>query len=106
MKIHFICLGNVFRSRVAETYLRSLGISGIQVSSSGTVARRDHGINQPILQQVDKVLAQHDLNQYLPLQSCVQTDQQVVDGCDLVICMDRVALNEYSGIVMPSHLRV
>lgn len=37
MNIHFICHGNVLRSLIAETYLRSLGIDGVNVASSDTL---------------------------------------------------------------------
>lgn len=39
--IHFICTGNIYRSRLAEAYCASKGIPGIRVVSSGIAAGRD-----------------------------------------------------------------
>ncbi len=38
MNIHFVCTGNVYRSRLAEAYLNSRKIKNLSVSSSGTKA--------------------------------------------------------------------
>ncbi len=38
MHIHFVCTGNVYRSRLAEAYLNSHSFPGISVTSSGTAA--------------------------------------------------------------------
>jgi len=39
--IHFVCTGNVYRSRLAEVYCASMSISGIRVISSGIAAGLD-----------------------------------------------------------------
>lgn len=39
--IHFVCTGNVYRSRLAEAYCVSKGIAGVRVTSSGIAAGRD-----------------------------------------------------------------
>ena len=36
MNVHFICRGNILRSLVAETYLKSLNLKNLHVTSSGT----------------------------------------------------------------------
>ncbi len=41
MKIHFVCTGNAFRSRLAEAYLKSKMIPGISVTSSGIEAQKN-----------------------------------------------------------------
>ncbi|MDQ3099114.1 MAG: hypothetical protein M3Q44_05200 [bacterium] len=38
MRIHFVCTGNVYRSRLAEAYINSKRIDQLTVSSSGTEA--------------------------------------------------------------------
>lgn len=38
IKIHFVCRGNVYRSRIAEIYVKSLGLTDVDVSSSGIEA--------------------------------------------------------------------
>lgn len=39
--IHFICTGNIYRSRLAEAYCASKRIPGVHVFSSGIAAGRD-----------------------------------------------------------------
>lgn len=46
VKVEFVCSGNTFRSRTAEAYLKSKGVAGIVVSSSGPTANLD--LNGPI----------------------------------------------------------
>lgn len=41
MKIHFVCTGNVYRSRLAEAWCVSRQIPGVEVSSSGIAAGRE-----------------------------------------------------------------
>jgi protein-tyrosine-phosphatase len=41
INIHFVCTGNIYRSRMAEAYCNSKGISGLRVTSSGIAAGRD-----------------------------------------------------------------
>ena len=38
IKVHFVCNGNIFRSRLAEAYAKSLGLGQLEISSSGVVA--------------------------------------------------------------------
>lgn len=40
--IHFVCTGNIYRSRLAEAYLKSKNIPGLVVSSSGTHASEQY----------------------------------------------------------------
>ena len=44
MRIHFVCTGNVYRSRLAEAYCASVCDAAIQVESSGIAA----GMNEDI----------------------------------------------------------
>jgi protein-tyrosine-phosphatase len=44
MTIHFICTGNIYRSRLAETYCASKGVPGLFVSSSGIGTKLNRGI--------------------------------------------------------------
>ncbi|HEX3986740.1 MAG TPA: hypothetical protein VHX13_09050 [Acidobacteriaceae bacterium] len=41
MRIHFVCTGNVYRSRLAEAWCASRRVPGIEVSSSGIAAGRE-----------------------------------------------------------------
>lgn len=42
MKIHFVCLGNTYRSRLAEAYMNSLKLRGVRAVSSGIIADTVH----------------------------------------------------------------
>lgn len=45
MNIHFICTGNAFRSRLAESYLNSITTTRIRAISSGiSASKNDNGI--------------------------------------------------------------
>src|SRR5689334_20458243 len=41
MTVHFICVGNNYRSRLADTYLKSLRLPDINVISSGIEAEKN-----------------------------------------------------------------
>ncbi len=60
--IHFVCTGNVYRSRLAEAYCASKRVSGIRAMSSGIAA----GLNgdAPISPYAAEVLAQYRLDRY------------------------------------------
>jgi protein-tyrosine-phosphatase len=63
-RVHFICRGNSFRSRLAEAYLKSLNLKGITVLSSGTVAADHAAINGPLLNCTRHVLGLHHILKY------------------------------------------
>lgn len=60
--VHFICTGNVYRSRLAEAYCISKGIRGVRVFSSGIAAGRDG--DAAISPYAAEVLAKYDLQSY------------------------------------------
>lgn len=62
MRIHFICTGNLYRSRLAEAYCNSRCLPGTHVSSSGIKAGADGDI--PISPYAADVLARYDLHNY------------------------------------------
>jgi protein-tyrosine-phosphatase len=61
MRVHFICRGNVYRSRIAEAYLKSLELEGLEVLSSGTIARERSEFTKPIAESTLKFLCQNTL---------------------------------------------
>ena len=105
-KIHFICRGNVFRSLTAETYLRSLNLPGIVVTSSG--------VNVDILNPVERgyfantltLLKNHHIDIYAK-KSPDQLTQERVDNQDITICMNQRVLEEAKAIVvLPANTEV
>jgi protein-tyrosine-phosphatase len=87
IKINFICRGNVWRSRVAEAYARSLLADhpDIEVSSSGIEASRNY--DGPISRYAKIRLEQDNILQYAHPE-WTQTTQQTINDFDLLIFMN------------------
>jgi protein-tyrosine-phosphatase len=63
-RVHFICRGNSFRSRLAESYLKSLKLPGVVVLSSGTVAKEHSAENGSLPPFTKHALLAHGLLAY------------------------------------------
>lgn len=87
MKIHFVSYGHVFRSRLAEAYLRFLLRKqlGYQVSSSGI--KYDKSVHGPIAWYAMKILSDHQLTGFMA-DVPVVTTKDLLDSQDLVIFLD------------------
>jgi len=59
MRIHFVCTGNIYRSRLAEAYCKSRCVPGTHVFSSGIAAGRNG--DAPISPYAADVLNQYGL---------------------------------------------
>jgi protein-tyrosine-phosphatase len=83
--IHFICSGNIYRSRLAEAYCASRCIPDIQVFSSGIVA----GLNgdAPISPCAADVLAQYGLGPYAAPR-WQRTTAALVHASDVLVFME------------------
>lgn len=57
--VHFVCTGNIYRSRLAEAYLRSRRLPEVTVSSSGTAASRQQ--KGPITWYAQRLMQRHGL---------------------------------------------
>jgi len=82
MIIHFICLGNIYRSRLAEAYLNSKQLKNIKVISSGIKAS-DNG-HRPISWLTQKIFEAHKLVTFESL-SWTQTTKKLLDSADINI---------------------
>lgn len=98
MKIHFICRGNVLRSLVAETYVKSLGLEGISCISSGVNVDLNDPTERSYFKNTLALLARHRIVGYAKSTSD-QLTQERVDDCDVTICVNERAFNEASAIV-------
>ena len=87
MKIQFICSANVFRSRMAEAYLKSKNISNLIVSSSGI--RAQEGLDGLVCKETIEILKKHDLIQFLS-KGWTQTNKKDIEDQDIVIFMENV----------------
>ena len=82
--VHFVCTGNVYRSRLAEAYLLSKQLPNIKVSSSGLEATvNKHG---PISWYAARLAKRHDLIPQLK-HSWTQTTSEIFTNTDMVIFM-------------------
>lgn len=81
--IHFVCRANVFRSRVAQAYLRSK-CKKLHVVSSGVEAfKNKRGISA---WHTEYLLKKHKLKKY-DEKNWQQLSQELIDGSDLVVFM-------------------
>lgn len=85
MKIHFVCTGNIYRSRLAEAYCASTCGPGIQVISSGIAAGRDGDV--PISIYAAELLAKFSLTRFAA--PCWQkTARTLVRSSDVLVFME------------------
>lgn len=99
MIIHFICRGNIFRSLIAETYLKSLQIPGITTLSSGTIADETRESNHELgyTANTRELLARHDLAGHAKPRAEQLTQERLTDD-QLVICANQIAYDEAVAI--------
>lgn len=85
IKVHFVCLGNAYRSRLAQAYAESLGLTSFEFTSSGIAA---HLFEQRLPQYTDLIAKNHELLDFLsPGQ--IQTTSALLDRQDVIIFMRR-----------------
>lgn len=84
--IHFICAGNAYRSRLAETYLKSKKIPHIRTSSSGLEAEKNKFGNGPASWYTIRLAHRYNL---LPFLSPIwtQTTPKHFMDVDLIVFM-------------------
>jgi isopentenyl-diphosphate delta-isomerase len=101
VKIHFICNGNIFRSVIAEAYLKSLHLS-VDVMSSGTRADLHRQENQVYLPGIQKLLKKHGLAAFHKTEADQLTQERIHMG-DVTICVNEIALKNAQRVVkLPS----
>lgn len=102
MRIHFICHGNAYRSRLAEGYFRTLN-SSIEVISTGTLADLHRAHNDPnTLNFVDDFLKKQGIEAKLkPHPEQFTTAKLRPD--DIVVCVTQGVADEVRQIAKPSN---
>lgn len=100
MHVHFICRGNVFRSRLAEAVTNGLQLPHVHATSSGTDALMNTvgdicWFARDILQSED--LLRHTASTW------TQTYQEAIDAVDHVIFLSPDVLDVYRtiGLTLP-----
>lgn len=90
MIIHFICKGNTYRSRLAETYLNSKKLKGIKAISSGVQATDNE--NGPITWLAARIIKNNNLIPYMS-NYWTQTTKELLDKTDLIIFLKQEYLD-------------
>jgi len=100
MIVHFVCSGNSFRSRLAEAYLKSLDIPGIEVMSSGANTQLDS--YRFITPYAALLLKKYGLEKYASKDK-IQLTQARLDAGDITVCVNRDVYHECleHGLKMP-----
>jgi protein-tyrosine-phosphatase len=98
MTIQFICRGNVFRSIIAETYVRSLALPGVTVRSHGIVAARDKEQNRAGFSEVMALLERRGVSRYAKDHYGDNTTQKLLDRCDVTVFLNEIAHKEAVGL--------
>jgi protein-tyrosine-phosphatase len=96
-KVHFICTGNTYRSRLAETYLKSLNIPNVTASSSGIEADKHRNENGPISWYALRLIAKYKIMEYISLISVQTKENHIIDN-DYIILMHPDNYQQYKQI--------
>lgn len=80
-RIHFVCTGNIYRSRLAEAYLRSI-VPNILISSSGTKASLQN--KGSIVWYAQRILYRQNLLPFMKMMWSDTTEKDLKNA-DLVI---------------------
>ena len=103
MIAHFICRGNVFRSIIAEAYLKSLELKDLSALSSGTVATSHKAQNLANHGLTLELLKQHDMRGFAKVGYGDQLTQSRLDKADITVCMNQRVYGECLRCVTFSH---
>jgi protein-tyrosine-phosphatase len=103
MTVHFICRGNVLRSLIAETYLKSLEIPDLSVLSSGTGVDKFCETDTPNLLKTLSVLKGHGLAKYAKSKPDQLTQQRINDDDITVVLNDRVFSDASELVRLPAN---
>jgi protein-tyrosine-phosphatase len=106
MKVHFICNGNAYRSRMAQAYFDSLN-TGIESTSSGGRADKSRERNVPgVTGFADDFLEKQGLHPDREKQPVQLTQEMLQDGDIVVIINDIVLDNLKAAFTPPSQIRL
>ena len=94
MIVHFICRGNAFRSLIAEAYLNSLGLEGVETISSGTVANEYREANRVNFAKTQALLRKHGIEGWAKTHYADQLTSARLHQADVAVFVNRIALDE------------
>ncbi|MDB5165833.1 MAG: Glyoxalase/bleomycin resistance protein/dioxygenase [Candidatus Saccharibacteria bacterium] len=99
MNVHFICRGNVLRSLIAETYLKSLNIKDVEVISSGTNVNWNDPQERKYFAHTLAVLDRHGIKSFAKSIPEQLTQARIDANHDIVVLMNQRVVDEASRIV-------
>lgn len=107
MRVHFICNGNAYRSRMAQAYFDSLN-TGIKSISSGTRADKTRQRNDPaVVNFTAEFLRRHGIDTSRLSPRPVQLTQSLIDEHDVIVVINDIALELAKAVVvLPANVRV
>jgi 8-oxo-dGTP pyrophosphatase MutT (NUDIX family)/protein-tyrosine-phosphatase len=85
LHVHFICRGNVYRSRIAAEYLDSMKVPGVVVSSSGIEANRNE---RAAIAHLPVSIAQAAGESSWDNFGWLQTSQELLDNSDMLVFLN------------------
>lgn len=98
MKVHFICRGNVLRSLVAETYLKSLQLKNVNVISSGTNVNWDDKTEKGYFLNTLNLLDRNGIKSFAK-DHPDQLTQGRISGYDIGVLMNQRVIDEARAII-------
>ena len=103
IRIHFICTGNIYRSRLAEAYCASRCVPGVYISSSGIKA----GLNgdAPISPYAANILAKYSLDSY-GAAHWQRTTAALLQASDVLVFMESEHYRFCERWIEPSRHRI
>jgi protein-tyrosine-phosphatase len=107
MRVHFICNGNAYRSRMAQAYFQSLH-TGIEAISSGTRADKSRDRNVPVVVDFTAdFLRRHGVDPSGLNPHPVQLTQEMLQKGDVTVVINDIALDLAKKVVtLPTDVRV
>lgn len=99
MNIHFICRGNVLRSLIAETYLKSLDIEGVRVISSGTNINWSDPKEREYFASTLAILDRHGIKSFAKSNPEQLTQERIDSSRDIVVLMNQRVIDEAVKVV-------
>ena len=89
MHIHFVCSGNVYRSRIGEAYFNSKAPEGMKATSSGIAAIENRLTFGPIVWYAMRIIFNNDLVPFMSFAQ-QQTTREVLEQADIVVFMQDI----------------
>jgi len=86
IRVHFVCTGNAYRSRLAEAYLKSKQLPHIHASSSGIEA--DKNSNGPMTWYAARLALRYDLTPYMS-PHWIQTQPHTLRQAHIIVFMHK-----------------